>query len=124
VAGLGPCAQGKWRTYLDSGYYSDQLERFLGYFSRDQLLVIAFEELARCPSETMRAVFRFLAVDDTPCKAIDFRRLNRSLPGMWEHISDATWCWLIEHYRSHNRRLEELLGRSFESWNKATRPVG
>jgi len=52
------------------------------------------------------------------------RLWNQSQAGMWEYIDDKLWRWLIEHYRPHNRRLEQLLGRSVACWDEVGRPRG
>ena len=49
---------------LCSKYYM-QLEQFLGYYPRSDILVITLEDLARYRRETMQKIFRFLNVDDS-----------------------------------------------------------
>jgi hypothetical protein len=53
--------------------YAMQLERYLAYFPRDQILVVEQEELLRRRRETLRTVFRFLGVDES----FDSRRFDR-----------------------------------------------
>jgi hypothetical protein len=36
---------------------------------------------------------------------------------MANYIDPDTVSWLVEHYRPHNRRLQEFLGRSLEHWD-------
>jgi len=122
VATLGPNAQGEHRTYLDSSYYAEQLERYLRWFSRDQLLVILLDELIANLPDVIRRIFQFLEIDETLAEWIEPRRWNESQPGMWAHIDDGVWRWLIDHYRPHNHRLEELLGRSLKFWDNTSRP--
>src|SRR5881398_3651211 len=47
-------------TYLARGRYADQLERWLAVFPREQLLVVASDELAAEPGETYARVLEFL----------------------------------------------------------------
>lgn len=54
-----------------SSEYIEQIESYLQWFARDQLLVILQEDLARAPRQTLARVFRFLEVD--PLAAIDTR---------------------------------------------------
>ena len=49
--------------YLTCSLYSMQLEQYLQYFSRSQILVLANEELYAERQQTLEKVFRFLAVD-------------------------------------------------------------
>jgi sulfotransferase family protein len=50
--------------YLDHSQYALQIEQYMGYFSRDQLLVITSEELRDRRHATMRRLYGFLGVDD------------------------------------------------------------
>lgn len=47
-------------TYVARGRYAEQLERWLEAFPREQLLVVATEELGERPAETYARVLRFL----------------------------------------------------------------
>lgn len=49
--------------YLDCSRYTLQIEQYLRWFSDDQLLVIASEELRQARQETVARVFQFLGVD-------------------------------------------------------------
>ena len=49
--------------YLTRSLYYMQLEQYLQYFSRSQILVLANEELYAERQQTLEKVFRFLAVD-------------------------------------------------------------
>lgn len=46
-----------------SSEYIEQIERYLQYFARDQLLVVLQEDLAQAPRQTLARIFRFLEVD-------------------------------------------------------------
>lgn len=48
---------------LDRGLYADQIRRVLKHYSRDQLLVLLFDDLERDDKAFMRRVFEFLGVD-------------------------------------------------------------
>lgn len=50
----------KYRTYVDSGYYGEQIERYLDYFGRDQLLIISFDEFVNNPLSTYYDILGFL----------------------------------------------------------------
>jgi len=116
VNALGPYAQSRHRTYIDSGYYHDQLERYLQLFSRDQLCVVLFDDLVSMRVETMRRVFEFLDVDPDRAPLLNYEPLNQSAPGMWAHVDGQCWRGLVEHFAPHNRRLEQLLDRSLACW--------
>jgi hypothetical protein len=93
-------------TYVARGLYADQLERWLAVFAREQLLVLATDELASRPAETYARVLAFLgaaphALDDYP------RVFDRD----YEPMAPATRRLLEARFTEPNRRLVELLGR-------------
>ena len=49
--------------YLDRSRYAMQIEQYMRWFSRDQLLVVKSEDLAAKRTETLGRVFEFLGVD-------------------------------------------------------------
>jgi hypothetical protein len=49
--------------YLDRSRYAMQLERYLDFFPREQLLVLRAEELFRAPLEVLPRLYGFLGVD-------------------------------------------------------------
>ena len=55
------------RNYLDSGYYSHHIRRYLEHFPREQLKVVFSHDLTRDAETTVRDVWRHLGVaDDVP----------------------------------------------------------
>ena len=93
-------------TYLARGRYAEQLERWLAVFPREQLLVVASDELAVEPRETYARVLEFLGA---PAHALG------SYPRVYEQsyaeMRPDTRRRLAEHFAEPNRRLYELLGR-------------
>ena len=57
--------------YLAASRYAMQIEQYLQYFPRDQLLVITSEDLKRRRAATMRVVHSFLGVDDLAPPTLD-----------------------------------------------------
>jgi hypothetical protein len=53
------------RQYLDFSRYHMQLEQYHRVFPRDRILVQVFEEMAKDPDATVRAVTEFLGVDSS-----------------------------------------------------------
>ena len=93
-------------TYLARGRYAEQVERWFAVFSREQLLVVASEELAGQPDETYAKILDFLEAPE--------HRLD-SYPRVYEQEYEAmhpeTRRRLGEYFAEPNRRLYELLGR-------------
>jgi len=58
-----------YRTYVDYGYYEEQLERYLQLFPKENILLLQFEHFTRDPKKIVRRVFEFLGLTpDIPVK--------------------------------------------------------
>lgn len=53
-------------SYIDRGYYLEQLRRLWAYFSRENVLVLKNEHLKEKPTTTLRRACKFLCVDEPP----------------------------------------------------------
>ena len=93
-------------TYLSRGRYAEQLERWLGFFPRERLLVLPSEELLERPRETYARVLDFLGAPPHELDAYP-RVFERDYAAM----DPRTRHKLNEYYAEPNRRLYELLGR-------------
>jgi hypothetical protein len=65
----------EYRTYLDCGYYAEQIERYLNYFNKKQILIIFLEDLAKDPKKTYYSILQFLQ-KDIDLIDIDFKKIN------------------------------------------------
>jgi hypothetical protein len=110
--------KGILRTYLDSGYYYEQIERFLRLYPRSHLHVVLLEDLVRDPERVMAAILDFIGVDAGFASQMDYTPLNRSEGNMMAQVDSSTLDWLAEHYRLHNSGLLQLLGRKNPEWNE------
>jgi hypothetical protein len=99
-------------SYLARGHYAEQLERWLARFPRDRFLVLRSEDLYGQPREALRAAERFLGL--RTWEPPEVRHLQR---GRYETMPDALREPLARSFAPCNRRLEELLGMSFE-WSR------
>ena len=68
-----------YRTYVDSGYYSQQLRRFMQWFPKENFRVVFLEELSQNPQKVVSNLWEFLEVDPNYSK-IDFTPRNASMP--------------------------------------------
>src|SRR5205807_7639809 len=53
-------------SYLERGFYSEQMERVFKFFPREQVLVIKFDDLRRDYRAVTDSVFNFLGVPPFP----------------------------------------------------------
>ncbi|WP_022793415.1 sulfotransferase family protein [Marinococcus halotolerans] len=66
-----------YRTYIDMGYYSEQLLNYMHYFEKNQMHIILLEDLISDPEKELREIFEFLGVDKN--EKIDVNKKNESL---------------------------------------------
>ena len=101
---------GAWwdHTYVARGRYAEQLERWLRVFPREQLLVVVTEELGAAPGETYAASLGFLGA--APYTLAEYPRVFER---DYAPMAPGTRTALAATFAEPNRRLEELLGRSF-----------
>ena len=96
-------------SYFARGLYAEQLERWLACFPREQLLVLAVEDLADRQAETLRRVLDFLGV-----RPLELHGDAVANQGSYAPMPSETRAELESRYAEPNARLVELLGRNFE----------
>ena len=93
-------------TYVARGRYAEQLERWFEVFPREQLLVLASEELAADTAGAYARVLRLLGVE--PYDLDEYPRVYRQ---EYDQMLPETRRRLAETFAEPNRRLYALLGR-------------
>jgi hypothetical protein len=94
-------------TYRARGLYADQLERWLGVFPREQLLIVPNEDLDAEAAQTYARVLEFLAA--TPHRLDSYPRVFER---QYEPMNAETRARLAAEFAEPNRRFYELLGRN------------
>ncbi len=100
-------------AYVARGLYARQLERWWSVFPREQLQILASEDLYKDPDRVVADVCGFLGIRP-PGPAGRRRRAYNRHP--YERADAATWDRLTEFFRDENRTLFERLGREF-AWS-------
>ncbi len=95
-------------SYLTRGLYADQLEEWLKFFPRGQILVIKSEDLASDPDPVLREVTEFLEL--VPGRFVLRKRYN---VGAYTEINLRTRERLLDYYNSPNQNLYRLLSKDF-----------
>ena len=69
-------------AYIEHSLYTAQLERYLQYFSRDQILITLYEDIALDAYRFMQEIYRFLEVDwrFRPAMADQKVNVSRGIP--------------------------------------------
>lgn len=99
-------------SYIERGFYAEQLERWFELFKRDRFLILSSAELSNDTAGAMAMITAFLGVPQWPSE--EYARLSA---GTYEPMAAETREYLARLFEPHNRKLEELLGRAFE-WTR------
>jgi len=105
-------------SYLKRGIYVDQLENWMSYFPREQLLILRSEDLYNDPQAVLKQTLEFLAAKSGELNKEyqNYRRPSKKgyrkkevPPKMDPEIRKR----LVEYFEPHNARLYNLLGVDF-----------
>jgi hypothetical protein len=92
---------------LTHGFYAKNLERFLKYYSRDQLCCLIFEEAINDIASTKKDIAQFLEINphEFPDTAVSnktnetyipkFKKLNRSVTQISTYLRNSNLDWLV-----------------------------
>ncbi|MFB9721279.1 sulfotransferase family protein [Planobispora longispora] len=97
-----------FHSYRDRGIYLPQVQRWLELFPRENILIIAAEDLYRNEKETFAEVIRFLGL---PEWELPIARRHNYLPA--PPMNPETAAELADFYRPHNEALFRFLDRKF-----------
>jgi hypothetical protein len=95
-------------SYKARGQYQDQLAAWLELFPRDRFLIERSEDFFQDPPSVFRRVLQFLGLPDHDLT--EYETFNAFSSG---EMDPALRAQLVEHFRPHNRRLYDYLGRDF-----------
>jgi len=95
--------------YIRWGYYAEQIDALLQVYPREQVLVLDSADLFDDTNAMCQQVFDFLGLErfDVQSQKIYNRGYYR------ETIEPATAELLRDHYRPHDQRLVDLVGKRF-----------
>jgi len=99
-------------SYLSRGFYALQLERLLGLFPREQLLILRSEWLRDDPSGTLRRVHEFLGLEPTDVAG----PAEAHVGDYAEPMDAATRARLVRLFEPDIRRLERMTGWDLSDW--------
>lgn len=100
----------RW-SYVARGRYAEQLQRWLGHFPRDQMLVLRFDDLVGRPHTAYRTALEFIGADPDAAAPPLFTVKN---PGTRRETSPDTVRWLEDQFLGPNEALRELVGVEFD----------
>jgi len=98
-------------SYKTRGLYQEQLERYLDFFSKEQMLILCSEDFFKEPRNTLTRVCKFLdietdfTIEDPRAKNVSDN--NTELPAeVHEYLDD--------YYKIPNQALFDQIGRTFK----------
>jgi hypothetical protein len=109
-------------SYLTRGRYAEQLQNWLRYYPREQMLILKSEDLYSNPEGTLKRTLEFLGVTQVELQEEykNYRRPSKKgyrnkvvPPKMDAKIRE----YLVEYFRPYNARLYDLLGIDF-AWDR------
>ncbi len=95
-------------NYIARGVYIGFIQQWMAIFPPDQFLILSCEHLGSNPKATMKQVFTFLGLPDSP--TCHYTQLN---VGDYPPISPSLSQTLSKFYHPYNQQLEEYLGMRF-----------
>lgn len=99
-------------SYVDRGFYSEQMERVYRYFKKDQVLCLKQEELLENPKAVLNIVARHLQISP-------FRKVNERQIHSYRYdakISSSDLKYLQQVYSSDIINLERITGLDAALW--------
>ena len=138
-----------YKGYFKRSVYADQVERYLQYFSMDQMHFIIFEEFVKNPEKGLNDLSEFLGITPTKftqkplvsnkgykplCIPAEYyarqwfgyglvhkivHNINKWLGAKYTPICKDLENGLYLRFKPENKRLESLLGRDLSFWNKS-----
>lgn len=99
-------------SYIDRGFYLEQLRRVWSYFARNQVLIIKSEDLGRMPDETLNGICSFLEVNKF--KNISVKHLNSRI--YESPMSARERDYLRSVFSPEIRKLETELNWNCKDW--------
>ena len=99
-------------SYLDRGFYSDQIKEILKYFNKNQLLIIRNECLRKKPNEILKKVSEFLSI--SKFKLLEHQEVHSI--AYKTKLNNKEMQFLNHFYKNEIRKLENLLKWDLTSW--------
>lgn len=99
-------------SYVDRGFYTEQLTRFLQFFPKEQLRIIKFEEWKNRPLDTINSIFQFLGLKLLPA----VRSRDRNVVPYEREMTTDERKQLFATFAEEIQKLEQLLDWNCSDW--------
>lgn len=99
-------------SYVDRGYYSEQLRRLWHFFGREAVLVLRQDDLLKNPCLCLSKVCQHLGIHEMPSFSSSLSRVGPSK----EPMSLWAKAYLTNRYHAEITQLEMMLGWNCQPW--------
>jgi hypothetical protein len=111
IAGAPP-REARRFAYVDRGFYVQHLERFFRFFSREQMMVVKFEEFKENQPETLASIFLFL--ERKPLRSM--RSKDRNIVPYERSMNWEERVFLYNVFAEDIANVEQMLGWDCLDW--------
>jgi hypothetical protein len=111
IAGAPPTEARRF-AYVDRGFYAQQLERLFGFFPREQVKIVKFEEFNDKQRQTLASIFSFLGLE--PLRSI--RSKDRNVVPYERVMNWEERIFLYNLFANDIVKLEQMLGWDCSDW--------
>lgn len=127
----------EYPTYLDTGHYAEQIQRYFDFFGKERVKIVMSEDLLGCPDRTMADVYHFLGASPFSVqspetvnplampavykiyKGVGALPLVNKMPGSWRNMAKL---WLAKTFQGRkspvSKEDREFLQNYYEPHNK------
>ena len=106
-------SQDRIASYVDRGFYTEQLDRYFQRFDRTRIHIIKYEDLRAAQEKTLKGIFDFLKVGD---HGYDFLFYEVRKTAYHGEMSGADREYLNNIFREDVRQLQDLLDWDCGDW--------
>jgi len=99
-------------SYIDRGFYPEQLRRLWRYFEKSQVLILKSEDLVELPKETLNKICTFLGVSELQGVISKSEHTLKYESPMDKLAKDYLW----NIFNHHVSELERMLGWDCSKW--------
>ena len=112
------------KILISDTLYYDHLQRYLKFFSAENILILLFDELEQDPAQLIVKIYRFLGIDETYKPSVLHSRVNVAKEPRSRFLNKIAiktslllrkWDMLGPYYRARNSRLLQklLFGKTY-----------
>jgi hypothetical protein len=99
-------------SYLDRGFYTDQIKRVRNYFPANQILLLKSETFKKDPKRILDLITNFLEIAEID----NFIELNLHSQTYSTHLDQKTHKILLDLYQYEIKEVEKLTGWDCSDW--------